>query len=74
MSYLDPSHSELGQGSAHLGGCSLQVLPAGDDFHQEGVVVGGDDGPLEGRGTVQADAHAFAASENLAGREQWRGK
>lgn len=74
MSYLDPSHSELRQGSAHLGGCCLQVLPAGDDFHQQGVVVGRNDGTLEGRGAVQADAHAFAASEDLPGTEQRSGE
>lgn len=70
MSYLDPSHSELGQSAAHLGSGCLQVLPAGDDFYQQGVIVGGNDSTLEGRGTVQADAHAFTASEDLAGTEQ----
>lgn len=46
--YLHPSDPELGQGSAHLGGRRLQVLPAGDDFDQQGVVMRGDHGPLEG--------------------------
>lgn len=76
-SYLDPSDSELGQGSAHLGGRRLQVLPAGDDFDQQGVVMRGDHGPLEGRGAVQTDAHALAASEHLTGERTdslaWRG-
>lgn len=66
-SYLDPSHSELGQRSAHLGGRCLQVLPAGDDFDQQGVVVRWNDSALEGGGAVQTDAHAFTASEDLRG-------
>lgn len=70
MSYLDPSHSELGQGSVHLGSCCLQVLPAGDDFYQQGVIVGRNNSTLEGRGAVQTDAHAFTAPEDLAGTEQ----
>lgn len=67
MSYLDPSYSELGQGSAHLGRRCLQVLPAGDDFNQQGVVVWRNDSSLEGRGAIQTDAHAFTTSEDLTG-------
>ncbi|TNN53238.1 hypothetical protein EYF80_036529 [Liparis tanakae] len=72
LTYLDPSHPELGQGSAHLGSCRLQVLPAGDDLHQQGVVVRRNDGALEGGGAVQTDAHALAGTEDLEGTEQRR--
>lgn len=72
MSYLDPSHSELSQGSAHLGGCRLQVLPTGDDFDKQGVIVGGNDGTLEGRGAVQTNSHTFPSSEDLGGATQRR--
>lgn len=67
MSYLDPSHSELSQGSAHLGRCCLQVFPAGYDFNQQGVVMWRNDSSLEGRGTIQTDSHAFTAPEDLIG-------
>lgn len=43
------------------------VLAVGDDFDQQGVVVGRDDGPLEGGSVVQADAHALPAAEHLQG-------
>lgn len=64
-SYLDPSHSKLGQGSAHLGGGCVQVLSTGDHFHKQRIVVGRDDGALEGRSAVQTDSHAFATTEDL---------
>lgn len=64
-SYLDPAHPELGQGSTHLGRRRLQVFPAGDDFDQQGVVMWGDDGSLEGRGAVQTDPHALTTAEDL---------
>ena len=35
VSYLDPSHSELSQGSTHLGGSCIQVFSTGDDFYQQ---------------------------------------
>uniref|UniRef100_A0A2D4EVF9 Uncharacterized protein n=1 Tax=Micrurus corallinus TaxID=54390 RepID=A0A2D4EVF9_MICCO len=62
---LDSPDAELGQSPAHLGGCRGVVFAVGDDLHQERVVVRGDDGSLEGRGTVQADAHPLATSEDL---------
>lgn len=65
LSYLDPAHSELSQGSAHLWRRGRQVLRAGDDFYQQGVIVGWDDSALEGRSAVQTDAHAFTAPEDL---------
>lgn len=42
----------------------------GDDFDQQGVIMGGDDGSLEGRSIIQADAHALSAPEHLQGRQQ----
>lgn len=66
-SHLHASDSELGKGSAHLRGGRGVVLAVGDDFDQQGVVVGGDDGALEGRGVVQADAHSLPAPEHLRG-------
>lgn len=65
VSYLDPSHSELSQGSAHLGRCCLQILPTGDDFDQQRVIVGWNHSTLEGRGAVQTDTHALTATEHL---------
>lgn len=70
QSYLDSPDAELGQSPAHLGGRRGVVFAVGDDLHQEGVVVGGDDGSLEGRGTVQADAHPLATPEDLEERGQ----
>lgn len=66
-SHLHASDSELGQGSAHLGGGRGVVFAVCDDFDQQGVVVGGDDSPLEGGSVVQADAHALSAPEHLRG-------
>lgn len=65
FSYLDPSHSELSQGAAHLRGSRVQVLSAGDDFHQQRVIVGWNNGTLEGWGAVQADAHTLTTPEDL---------
>lgn len=63
--HLDPADSELGQGPAHLGGGGRLVGAVGHHFHQQRVVVGGDQGPLESRGPVQADPHPLAAAEHL---------
>lgn len=67
-SHLHASDSELGQGSAHLGGRCGVVFAVGDDFDQQGVVMGGDDSPLEGRSVIQADAHALPTPEHLGKR------
>ena len=72
--HLHASDSELGKGSAHLRGGRGVVLAVGDDFDQQGVVVGGDDSALEGRGVVQADAHALPAPEHLRERPAWAGR
>lgn len=67
FSYLHPSDSEFSQGSAHLRRRSLQVLPTGDDLNQQRVIVRRNHSPLECRGAVQTDSHAFATSEDLTG-------
>lgn len=64
-SHLYTSDPELGKGSAHLGGSCRVVLAVGDDFDEQGVIVWGDDSPLEGRRVIQADAHALSAPEHL---------
>lgn len=69
-SHLHTSDSELSQGSAHLGGSCEVVFAVGDDLDQQGVVVGGDDGSLEGGSVIQADAHALSAPEHLQGEER----
>lgn len=48
QSNLDATDTELRKGTAHLGGCGLEVLAAGDDLDQEGVIMGRDDSTLEG--------------------------
>ena len=71
--HLDPAHSELRQRPVHLGGGGGQVVAAGDDLDQQGVVVRGDDGSLEGGRAVQTDAHPLAATEDLRTEERREG-
>lgn len=64
-SHLHASDSELGQGSAHLGGSRGVVFAVGNDFDEQGVIMWRDDSPLECRRIIQADAHALSAPEHL---------
>lgn len=60
---FDAADPELLQGSVHFRAGGLQIFGMGDDFDQQGVVIGGDYGASEGGSTVQTDAHALAGTE-----------
>lgn len=72
-SYLDATDPELCQGPAHLGSCRWVIFAVSNDFHQQRVVVRGDDSSLEGRGAIQADPHALATPEYLGGKRRAAG-
>jgi hypothetical protein len=63
--YLDASNPELLERSGQLGSRGLEGVCPGDDLHQEGVVVGADDGSGEGAGGVETNAHTLARPEHL---------
>jgi hypothetical protein len=57
-----PPHPELAQGAVHAPRCFLGTMAPGGDLDQEGVVIGGDDGPGIGGAAIEADAKARRAA------------
>ncbi len=67
---LDAANSELLQRPDHLGGGIAMISRMRDHLHQQRVIMRRDDRSRERRRTVQANAHALAAAEDLSSQGQ----